>query len=72
MKADQKAVIRFSPRNGEIILKQTQRHGRIERASFSPRNGEIILKKSVGVVRAELKAFQSPQWGNNSKGTCSP
>ena len=55
MKADQKAVIRFSPRNGEIILKQTQRHGRIERASFSPRNGEIILKLSEEEIHSFLQ-----------------
>ena len=34
----------FSPRNGEIILKELKEHLAWVEESFSPRNGEIILK----------------------------
>ena len=34
---------------------------------FSPRNGEIILKERVDAYAKDFRAFQSPQWGNNSK-----
>ena len=35
---------------------------------FSPRNGEVILKLSTReLVERAYQAFQSPQWGSNSK-----
>ena len=39
--------VRFSPRNGEIILKSLTQFLDRAREGFSPRNGEIILKLSV-------------------------
>ena len=35
---------------------------------FSPRNGEIILKVAVQFRTFLNNLFQSPQWGDNSKG----
>ena len=34
---------------------------------FSPRNGEVILKMKLLKITIKLLAFQSPQWGSNSK-----
>ena len=34
---------------------------------FSPRNGEVILKTQGAAVAADVRVFQSPQWGSNSK-----
>ena len=35
---------------------------------FSPRNGEIILKANRKLAKNKAALFQSPQWGDNSKG----
>ena len=40
----------------------------VRTSSFSPRNGEIILKERMRLLSISLDAFQSPQWGDNSKG----
>ena len=37
----------FSPRNGEIILKDIMFFQKVYSSRFSPRNGEIILKVEV-------------------------
>ena len=39
-----------------------------ENISFRPRNGGIILKVIPWIARMLPMAFQSPQWGDNSKG----
>ena len=39
-----------------------------ENISFRPRNGGIILKVIPWIARMLPMAFQSPQWGSNSKG----
>ena len=39
-----KCLDRFSPRNGEVILKVAFVVSHWEPQSFSPRNGEVILK----------------------------
>ena len=39
--------IRFSPRNGEIILKTNEQFQIFLDMGFSPRNGEIILKYAI-------------------------
>ena len=36
--------------------------------TFSPRNGEIILKSYIRTMTGATIPFQSPQWGDNSKG----
>ena len=60
---------RFSPRNGEVILKVGDSISNyIESCGFSPRNGEVILKGVKHYPSMYLCAFQSPQWGSNSKG----
>ena len=60
----------FSPRNGEVILKWHHRKRRVLGESFSPRNGEVILKRRLkGQQSLLMYAFQSPQWGSNSKVT---
>ena len=63
----------FSPRNGEIILKYPGLYDGEDKHSFSPRNGEIILKEKLTKEASMVSAFQSPQWGDNSKenGECS-
>ena len=38
---------------------------------FSPRNGEIILKAGDLTKVGTVALFQSPQWGDNSKGCSS-
>ena len=59
----------FSPRNGEVILKQfLDDYGKLSQG-FSPRNGEVILKfKPLVGLQSDNYQFQSPQWGSNSKG----
>ena len=61
----------FSPRNGEVILKEVLRVATGGISEFqSPQWGsnskatEELLK-----VIVILLGFQSPQWGSNSKGT---
>ena len=57
----------FSPRNGEVILKKINGVEQSIELRFSPRNGEVILKdKAIATMNADT-AFQSPQWGSNSK-----
>ena len=63
----------LSPRNGEIILKMSRAEklsAFLQNAGFSPRNGEIILKLKNIILYLKKYSFrfQSPQWGNNSKG----
>ena len=64
-------AVGFSPRNGEIILKDVQIITEyFFELSFSPRNGEIILKDCPYRVQYDEQGnfmFQSPQWGDNSK-----
>ena len=43
-----KLFLRFSPRNGEAILKDPQNPLNISTEGFSPRNGEAILKIQLG------------------------
>ena len=65
------AARRFSPRNGEVILKAHEGppYTALPLLSFSPRNGEVILKLEESEYRDfEGELFQSPQWGSNSKG----
>ena len=57
----------FSPRNGEIILKNIMTNLKTITAAFSPRNGEIILKAFIFRISIIFLGFQSPQWGDNSK-----
>ena len=57
----------LSPRIGEIILKLEKVMEPLNFLGFSPRNGEIILKERVDAYAKDFRAFQSPQWGNNSK-----
>ena len=57
----------FSPRNGEVILKDFLKEYDRLSSSFSPRNGEVILKSKVPHVKFFIYTFQSPQWGSNSK-----
>ena len=39
-----KMLLRFSPRNGEVILKVIPLIQELHDGEFSPRNGEVILK----------------------------
>ena len=55
-------MIRFSPRNGEIILNGFWRIQSSERVRFSPRNGEIILKLCRRKIRNPRICF-SPRNG---------
>ena len=68
--SDTKQPKGFSPRNGEVILKSFVEGLDLWLGGFSPRNGEIILKiVNEYSKRYEAgKVFQSPQWGDNSKG----
>ena len=52
----------FSPRNGEIILKEFMGSLVGAKFSFSPRNGEIILKICEDYIMEELMSF-SPRNG---------
>ena len=58
---------RFSPRNGEVILKAREDAKIKISFSFSPRNGEVILKTTFERHGYMNGLFQSPQWGSNSK-----
>ena|GEM_PF-5275429 len=53
---------RFSPRNGEVILKLLVVTVILLAASFSPRNGEVILKRSLATVTSKDICF-SPRNG---------
>ena len=62
---------RFSPHNGEIILKIVTVPEYEHKTGFSPHNGEIILKYMGQFISVRSEEFQSPQWGDNSKVGCS-
>ena len=53
---------RFSPRNGEVILKLYAALAKQEVLSFSPRNGEVILKKVAQYITQQCTCF-SPRNG---------
>ena len=51
-----KTSVRFSPRNGGIILKNDFIKSTSIEQSFSPRNGEIILKmKKIKLLELEYR-----------------
>ena len=60
-------IVRFSPRNGEIILKETIMKLVKQLLGFqSPQWGDNSKEyKNLYCLRKGL--FQSPQWGDNSK-----
>ena len=54
---------RFSPRNGEVILK-ADNYNRKERVpGFSPRNGEVILKEKINKVLSVAFYVSVPAMG---------
>ena len=59
-----------SPKWGVILKSKKENRGMnlYENISFRPRNGGIILKVIPWIARMLPMAFQSPQWGSNSKG----
>ena len=57
----------FSPRNGEVILKQHIQPGTYLELEFQSPQWGSNSKVEVKVLKFTRKAFQSPQWGSNSK-----
>ena len=55
-------AVRFSPRNGEIILKLKLNVDKLTNTGFSPRNGEIILKLEIN-FQIYLRMGFSPRNG---------
>ena len=63
-----KMYLRFSPRNGEVILKVGDLMSAFSKLRFqSPQWGSNSKAKAIPSGQY-LKSFQSPQWGSNSKG----
>ena len=50
----------FSPRNGEVILKEIRKVAFDLNVCFSPRNGEVILKLMNLNIKGMQRRFQSP------------
>ena len=61
-------ITRFSPRNGEVILKETVSNGASKTRTFqSPQWGSNSKVLKLAPLYLKANRFQSPQWGSNSK-----